>query len=227
MLFNSRRGVKMFIIIVGGGKVGRYLIKDFTAKGYRVVLIEEDKKKGEDIREKHEVEVIWGDGSEPEVLEKAGIDQCDTVLAVTEDDQDNLVICQLAERKYSISKTYTRVNTPGNEKLFSWLGVNVAVSSASILSAMVEHEVTISDLSSLLNKDQDKLKLVRITVSDNSDTVDKKLNEIDLPLESVLVAILRGNDSLVPRGNTQIRKKDTILALTKPELKEELINIFN
>lgn len=217
----------MFIIIVGGGKVGRYLIKDFSEKDYRVVLIEQDKEKVVEIEEKYKIEVIWGDGSEQKILEKAGIEECDAVLAVTEDDQDNLVICQLAERKYNITRTFTRVNTPGNEKLFSWLGVNVAVSSASMLSAMVEHEVTINDLNSLLNKDQDKLKLVRMTVEGKSKVVNKRLKEIDLPLESVLVAILRGNDSLVPRGNTKILEKDVILALTKPELKEELIQIFN
>ncbi len=217
----------MFIIIVGGGKVGRYLTRVFLEKSYRVVLIERDEKKVEYLREKYDIEVLWGDGSEHELLEKAGIEECDVVLAVTEDDQDNLVICQLAERKYNISKTFTRVNTPGNEKLFSWLGVNVAVSSASILSAMVENEGTISDFSSLLNKDQDRLKLVRINVEEDSEIVNKKLNEIDLPLESVLVAILRGENSLVPRGNTKVIAKDTILALTKPELKEELLNIFN
>lgn len=217
----------MFIIIIGGGKVGKYLIKNFNEKGYEVRLIEQDREKVEDIKRKYGIEVIWGDGSEQKNLEKAGIEDCDAVLAVTEDDQDNLVICQLAERKYNISRTYTRVNTPGNEKLFNWLGVNVAVSSGSILSAMVEHEVTLSDLSSLLSKDQDKLKLVRITVDENSKIVNKKLKDIDLPLESVLVTILRGEDSLVPRGNTRIKGRDIILALTKPELKDELINIFN
>ncbi|MEJ6951952.1 potassium channel family protein [Natronospora cellulosivora (SeqCode)] len=217
----------MFIIIVGGGKVGRYLVRDFTQKGYEVVLVEKDNDKVMKIEEEYDIDVLCGDGSESEVLEKAGIEECDAVIAVTEEDQDNLVICQLAERQYNIAKTCTRVNTPGNEKLFSWLGVNVAVSSASILSAMVEHEVTINDLSSLLNKDQDKLKLIRITVEEDSEVVNKKLNEIELPLESVLVAILRENDSLVPRGNTKILCGDVILALTKPELKKELLSVFN
>ncbi|MFW6029295.1 MAG: potassium channel family protein [Halanaerobiales bacterium] len=217
----------MYIIIVGGGKVGRYLLRDFIKKGYEVVLIEKDEKKVNKIKEKYDINVICGDGSESVVLEQAGIEDCDAVIAVTEDDQDNLVICQLAERKYNIPKTCTRVNTPGNEKLFSWLGVNVAVSSASILSAMVEHEVTINDLGSLLNKDQDKLKLIRLIVSTDSPVVDKKINEINLPLESVLVAILRGNNSLVPRGNTKILSGDVILALTRPELKIELLSAFN
>lgn len=227
MIIILDRGEVMFVIIVGGGKVGKYLVKDFRKKGYRVSLIDQDLVKVEKLKEKYGIDVYWGDGCEQEVLEKAGIEECDAVLAVTEDDQDNLVICQLAERKYNIGRTYTRVNTPGNEQLFNWLGVNVAVSSASILSAMVDQEGSINDLSSILNKDQDRLKLLRMSVNEDSRVVNKRLNEISLPVEAVLVAILRGNESLVPRGNTKILARDVILALTKPELKEELINIFN
>lgn len=216
----------MVILIVGGGKVGRYLISDFLNKGYRVVLIEQDQKKVNMIKQKYNIEVYCGDGTEKEILEKAGIKDCDAVLAVTEDDQDNLVICQLAERQYNISRTYTHVNTPGNEKLFNWLGVNVVVSSASILSALVNNEVTINDLSRLLNKDQDKLKLIKLSIPQKARVVNKKIKNIDLPQEAVLVAILRDNISIVPRGNTVIREKDTILALTKTELKEDLINIL-
>lgn len=217
----------MFIIIVGGGKVGLYLVRYFTEKGHQVLLVEEDWEKVKEIRKKYGIEVIWGDGSEETVLEEAGIEDCDALIAVTEDDQNNLVICQLAERKYNIAKTYTRVNTPGNEKLFSWLGVNVAVSSASILAAMVENDVTFHDLRNLLIKDQDKLKLIRMTVNKDSRSLKKKIKDIKLPTEAVLVAILRGENSLVPRGNTRIMENDVILALTRPELEEELIKIFN
>ena len=113
----------MFIIIVGGGKVGLYLVKHFMEQGHRVLLVEEDWEKVKEVRKKYGIEVVWGNGTEETVLEEAGIEDCDALVAVTEDDQDNLVICQLAERQYNIAKTYTRVNTPGNEKLFSWLGV--------------------------------------------------------------------------------------------------------
>ena len=217
----------MFVIVVGGGKVGRYLINDLLKKGNKVVLIEHDQEKGAKIKEKYGVEVIWGDGSEQKVLEKAGIEDCEAVLAVTEDDQDNLVICQLAERKYNIPRTFTRVNTPGNEKLFNWLGVNVAVSSASILSALLDQEVTSKDLEVFFNKGQDNLKLVKITVPEDSPLVNKKLKDIDLPLESVLVTILRGDKPIVPRGNTRILGMDMILALAEGDLKEELLGLFN
>ena len=217
----------MFVIVVGGGKVGRYLINDLLKKGNKVVLIEQDREKGDKIKKKYGIEVFCGDGSEQKVLEKAGIENCEAVLAVTEDDQDNFVICQLAERKYNIPRTFTRVNTPGNEKLFNWLGVNVAVSSASILSALLDQEVTIKDLEVFLNKDQDKLKLVKITVPEDSPLVNKKLKDIDFPLQSVLVTILRGDKSIVPRGNTRILGMDMILALAEGDLKEELHSLFN
>ena len=217
----------MFIIIVGGGKVGLYLVKHFTEKGHRVLLIEEDWEKVKEVRKKYGIEVVWGNGTEETVLEEAGIEDCDALVAVTEDDQDNLVICQLAERKYNIAKTYTRVNTPGNEKLFSWLGVNVAVSSASILAAMVEDDLSFNDFRNLLIKDQDNLKLIRMTVKGNSPSINKKIKDIKLPTEAVLVAILRGDNSLVPRGNTRLAENDVILALTRPELEEEMKKAFN
>lgn len=217
----------MFIIIVGGGKVGLYLVKHFMEQGHRVLLVEEDWEKVKEVRKKYGIEVVWGNGTEETVLEEAGIEDCDALVAVTEDDQDNLVICQLAERQYNIAKTYTRVNTPGNEKLFSWLGVNVAVSSASILAAMVEDDLSFNDFRNLLIKDQDKLKLIRMTVKGNSPSINKKIKDIKLPTEAVLVAILRGDNSLVPRGNTRLAENDVILALTRPELEEEMKKAFN
>lgn len=217
----------MLIIIVGGGKVGRYLINDLSKKNHEVVLVEQDPEKGDKIGEKYDIEVICGDGSEKEVLQKAGVEKADVLLAVTKADQDNLVICQMAERQFDVPQTFTTVNTPGNEKLFDWLGVNVAVSSASILSALVDQEVAINDLNDLLNKDQDELKMIRITVSEDSPLLNKKLKDISLPLESVLVTILRGDTPIVPRGNTRILTGDLIVALTKPEFKQELLDMFN
>ena len=217
----------MFIIVVGGGKVGRFLINDLSKKGHKVVLIEQNKEKGEFIKEKYGIEVVHGDGSEKEVLEKAGVEEVEVLLAVTKDDQDNLVICQMAERQFDVPQTFTTVNTPGNEKLFDWLGVNVAVSSASILSALVDQEVAINDLKTLLAKDQEELKMVRIVVSSESKIINTKLKEINLPLESVMVTILRGDKPIVPRGNTKILPEDLLVVLTKPEFEGELYEIFS
>ncbi|MBS3811078.1 MAG: TrkA family potassium uptake protein [Halanaerobiales bacterium] len=217
----------MFVIIVGGGKVGSYLIKEFLEKEYEVHVVENNKKNCRSLKKKYGVKVFCGDGTQEQLLDQAGINEADVVLAVTGDDQDNLVICQMSERKFNVPRTFTRVNTPGNEKLFDWLGVNVAVSSSSILTALVEREVTIQDLSVILNKDHDKIELLRITVDESCKFIDKKLRNIDFPLESVLVTILRGDESIVPRGDSIIKENDLVIALTKREYKEELISLFS
>jgi len=216
----------MFIIVVGGGKVGSYLIKELLEKDYKVNVVESNTDSCKLLKEKYGVKVFCGDGTNENLLEQAGINEADVVLAVTGDDQDNLVICQMAERKFDVPRTFTRVNTPGNERLFDWLGVNVAVSSSSILAALVEQEMTLQDLRYILNKNHDKIELVRIPVREKCKHINKKLRNIDLPLESVLVTILRGDESLVPRGDSIIKKDDLLVALTRREYKEELIKMF-
>lgn len=217
----------MQILIVGGGKAGRFLIKEFLGKGYLVTLVEQDLNKCLMIEEKFGIKVINGDGSEAKTLEKAGIEQMDVVLAVTEDDQDNLVICQMAERQFQVPRTFATVNTPGNEKLFEWLGVNVAVSSTSILSALVDQKVTMKDITSLFKLPKSDLVMVEILIKEGSPVAGKMVKDIELPTETVLVTILRGNTALVPRGKTEICENDTILALTHSFDEEELRRCLN
>jgi len=215
------------IIIVGGGKVGRYLLTNMMEKNHDIVLIEQNEAKCQRIKDNHNIEVVCGDGSRGEILEQAGIEEADVLLAVTKDDQDNLVICQLAERKFNVPRTLTTVNTPGNERLFDWLGVNVAVSSPAILSALVEQEVKKADLDLLFSPKHDDLKLIRINVSDEAEVIGSKLKDIELPQEAVLVSILRGDTPIVPRGNTKILAEDFIIALIRRGYQEELTKIFS
>ncbi|RCW41455.1 MULTISPECIES: NAD-binding protein [unclassified Halanaerobium] len=216
----------MFIIIVGGGKLGRYLCRDLINKGHQVVVVEQDIEKSNLISKQYGVEVINGDGSEKDVLKKAGAEEADLLLAATRDDQDNMVICQLAERQFDIKRTLTTVNNPGNEKLFNWLGVNVAVSSASILTALVDQEEILEEMyENFLNED-DEMKMIRLTVRDTAPAKGMLIRELDLPLESVIVTILRGEKPIVPRGNTYIKNGDLLMILTKNEFVEELTTMF-
>lgn len=217
----------MQILIVGGGKAGRFLTKDFLNKGYSVTIIEQDLDKCLMLEEKFGIRVVNGDGSEVKTLEKAGIEDAEVLLAVTEDDQDNLVICQLAERQFNVARTFATVNTPGNEKLFEWLGVNVAVSSTSILSALVDQKVTMKDITGMFKLPKNELLIVEITISEKSPIVGKMVKDIDLPSETILVTILRGNTALVPRGKTLIKENDKILALTHPHEEDELRKCLN
>ncbi len=224
--FRQSRGVAMFIIIVGGGKLGRYLCKELIKKEHSLVLVEQDQEIAELIKQKYKIEVVVGDGSRKETLEKAGVEEADLLLAVTRDDQDNMVICQLAERQFNVARTLTTVNTPGNEKLFNWLGVNVAISSASVLTALVDQEDAVKELRDYLFQDQDSMEFVRLNVTESSPVVGKKVKEIEMPLESVLVTILRGEKPILPRGNTVIKTGDLVMALTRHDLKEDLREIF-
>lgn len=212
----------MFILVIGGGKVGRFLTRDFLEKGYRVHLIEQDQGKCLELEMEFKTTVVNGDGSELEILKKAGIEEADVVLAVTSDDHDNLAICQLAERHFNIPRTFTAVNTPGNEKLFEWLGVNVAVSSSSILAALVEKQVSLDEITSLLNYQVGDLHLVEIPIRDGAPVIGKRIKNIDLPMEVILVTILRENNALVPRGNSILKGGDIVLALTESRIEEEL-----
>lgn len=217
----------MEILIVGGGKMGRFLAKEFLEKGYGVTLIEQDIKKCHLMDSNETFNMVHGDGSEAEVLKKAGIEEASVVLAVTDDDHDNLAICQLAERQFNIPRTFTAVNTPGNEKLFEWLGVNVAVSSASILAALVEKDVTLDDFTSLLNLQLGDLQMVEVKIKTNAPVLGQKVKNIDLPMESILVTILRGEEAIVPRGNTTLMENDIILALTNHDAEKDLVHKLN
>ncbi|SDM06058.1 trk system potassium uptake protein TrkA [Halarsenatibacter silvermanii] len=207
--------------------MGRYLINDLNRDEHDIILVEMDENKCQRLQDRFDIETVQGDGADADVLEKAGAEKADVVLAVTKDDQDNLVICQIAERTFGVDRTFTTVNTPGNEKLFDWLGVNVAVSSASILSALVDQEVKVKDMKELLYHDLDGLNLFRLTVAENSPVEGKKLKEIDMPQEVVFASVLRGDSPLVPRGNTRLFKDDLIICLARNEVKEDVENLFN
>ncbi len=217
----------MQVLIVGGGKMGRYLAKDLSEKNIDVVLIEQDQQKACRLTEDHRIKVVHGDGSEPEVLKKAGVEEADVVLAVTNDDHDNLAICQMAERQFHVPRTFTAVNTPGNEKLFEWLGVNVAVSSSSILAALVTRDVNLEEMTSLLNQKVGDLNMVEIRVCNGAPVAGRKIKDIDLPMEAILVTILRGDTVLVPRGNTVLRDGDKVLALADSDAQDELVHQLN
>lgn len=217
----------MQVLIVGGGKMGRYLAKNLSEKEINVILIEQDQAKCTRMANDPLIRVLNGDGSEPEVLKKAGVEKADVLLAVTNDDHDNLAICQVAERQFHVPRTFTAVNTPGNEKLFEWLGVNVAVSSSSILEALVTREISLEEITSLLDQKVGDLRMVEIRVSNGAPVAGKKIKDIELPMEAILVTILRGDTALVPRGNTVLRDGDRVLALADNAVQGDLVHQLN
>jgi trk system potassium uptake protein TrkA len=216
----------MYIIIVGAGKVGFFLAKRLVAGKHTVSIIEKDKSLCEEIAKEIEALIINGDGCDPEILEEAGIKRANVVAAVTGDDEDNLIICQLSKELFNIGRTVGRVNNPDNERTYAELGVDVPVDATMIIGKIIEGEVSFSDFVNLMSFKRGKLSIVRIDLPADSPVINKKVKDIKLPEDSVLVSIVRHDDVIVPKGDTVLMQGDDIIALTVTGNESQLLGMF-
>ncbi|MEW6100951.1 MAG: TrkA family potassium uptake protein [Candidatus Omnitrophota bacterium] len=216
----------MYIVIVGAGKVGYFLAKRLIASKHTVAIVDKEKNICEEIAKEIEAFVINGDGCEPRILEEAGIERADVLAAVTGEDEDNLIICQLAKEKFNLRRTVGRVNNPDNEHLFSELGIDVPVDATKIIAKIVEEEVSFSDFVNLMSFKRGKLSIVRVDLPEDSPAINKELKDIQLPADSVLVSIVRGEEVIVPKGNTVLKTGDDVIALTLTGNEPQLLNLL-
>jgi len=216
----------MYIVIVGAGKVGYFLARRLCLNKHTVSIVDKDKQLCEEVARELEALVINGDGCEPNILKEAGIARADVVAAVTGDDEDNLIICQLAKEIFKVRRAVGRVNNPDNEHTFSELGVDVPVDSTKIISKIIEEEVSFSDFVNLMSFKRGKLAIVRLDLPDDSPVLNKQVQDIQLPPDSVLVSIVRGEEVIVPKGNTVLKSRDDIIALTVVGNEPQLLNLL-
>jgi trk system potassium uptake protein TrkA len=216
----------MYILIIGAGKVGYFLARRLCQSGHTVSIVERDKATCEEIAKELEALVINGDGCDPLILEEAGISRAEVVAAVTGDDEDNLIICQLAKEKFNVQRTVGRVNNPDNEHTFSELGVDVPIDSTKIIAKIIEEEVSFSDFVNLMSFKRGKLAIVRIDLPGDSPVINKAIQDIQLPGDSVLVSIVRGEEVIVPKGSTVLKPGDDIIALTLIGNEPQLLNLL-
>jgi trk system potassium uptake protein TrkA len=216
----------MYILIVGAGKVGHFLAKRLSEDKHTVALVEKDKAACEAMARELDILVIHGDGCDPYCLEQAGIARADVIAAVTGEDEDNLVICQLAKEKFSIGRTVGRVNDSRNEHTFNELGVDVPIDATAIIAKIIEEEVSFADFVTLMSFKRGNLVIVRVDLPDESPVINKAIQDLKLPEDSVLVTIIRGDEVIVPKGNTVLQARDDIVALTKVENEQQLLNFL-
>ncbi|MFA5144839.1 MAG: NAD-binding protein [Candidatus Omnitrophota bacterium] len=216
----------MYILIIGAGKVGYFLTKRLIASNHTVSLIEKDKGLCEEVAKEVEALVINGDGCDPRILEESGIERADVVAAVTGEDEDNLIICQLAKERFHVRRTVARVNNPDNEFTFAELGIDVPVDSTKIIAKIIEEEASFSDFVNLMSFKRGKLAIVRVDLPEDSPVINKEIKDIELPPDSVLVSIVRGEEVIVPKGNTVLNTGDDIIALTLIGNEPQLLNIL-
>jgi trk system potassium uptake protein TrkA len=212
----------MYVIVVGGGKVGYYLTKTLLSEGYEVLLIERNPEKVETFQEVFGSVVIVGDGAEAATLAAAGAARADVVIAVTGEDEDNLVICQMAKQKFHVGRTIARVNNPKNEQLFRMLGIDVTVSQTNYILHLIEQAIPHHPFVHLLSLRHEDLAIVDAKISEGSPVAHRTVAEIALPPNCIIAAILRGPQLLIPSGTTELLPGDDVIAITHREQEDEL-----
>jgi trk system potassium uptake protein TrkA len=216
----------MYIILVGGGKVGYYLTKTLINEGYEVFLIEKNPLKCHTYSERFGSVIMQGDGAEAATLAAAGAARADVVIAVTGEDEDNLVICQMAKEKFHVGRTIARVNNPKNEELFRRLGIDVTVSQTNVILSLIEQQIPDLPFVHLMSLRHADLAIVEAKVAEHSPILDQPIERIQFPPEVIVTAILRKGGLIIPTGQTVIRAGDELICVTKREREEALQDLL-
>src|SRR5437762_5559610 len=194
----------MYVSIAGAGKVGWNLARELIAKDQEVTLIESDHRRYRIVEEELEHAVQYGDATELWVLERAGIQRADLVIAVTGDDEDNILICQVAKEKYGCERIVARVNNPRNLQHFKLLNIEPAVSATDLILRLIEHEVPQYGLVHLLDLAGDRLEIIELIVDGSSPVAGARVNDVEMPDGSLIIPVLREGGGVVPQGDTVI-----------------------
>jgi trk system potassium uptake protein TrkA len=213
----------MFAIVVGGGKVGSTVARTLLKRGHEVTLIEQRLDRFQMLEQEFEHQVQVGDATEMPVLERAGIARpADIVIAVTGDDEDNLVIGQLAREKYAVERVIARVNDPRNQQLFDLLGIPQTVSATQMVLGLIEHEVPEHELVHLLELRKENLEIVEVEVDAGSPCAGKRVEELSLPESTRLISVMRNGKAEIAVGHTTLEPGDQVLAILEPGREDEL-----
>jgi trk system potassium uptake protein TrkA len=213
----------MFAIVTGGGKVGSNVARALIRRGHEVTLIEQRPDRYERLEAEFEHQVHHGDATELFVLERAGIKRpADIVIAVTGDDEDNLVIGQVARDKYGVAKVIARVNDPRNQPLFDLLGLQQTVSATQMVLGLIEHEVPEHELVQLLELRKENLEIVEVEVDEGAPGAGRRVEELSLPESARLISVMRDGKAEIAVGSTELHPGDQVLAILQPGKEEEL-----
>jgi len=216
----------MYVLIVGAGKVGWNLARELIAKSHEVTVLESDPRRYAVVEEELEHSVHYGDGSELWVLERAGIERADLVIAVTGDDEDNILISQVAREKYGVSRVVARCNNPRNLEHFELLGVKPAISATDLILRLIEHEVPKYGLVHLLDLPEERLEIIELEVADDSEAAGKKVVDLGLPNGSLVISILRDGGGFVPTGESVVQANDEVLLVLDVGIEETVTELF-
>lgn len=216
----------MYVIVAGGGKVGHYLTRALADTSHEVLLVEKDAGRADYLIEELGEVVAAGDACEVRTMTEIGMERADVVVAVTGDDEDNLVICQMAKRKFHVPRTIARVNNPQNEDIFHRLGIDATVSSTKIIFNLIEQQIETDEIIPLAALQRGNIELVEIDLGPDSPVLGKAIPYIGLPAEALIISIVRDGHAILPNIDVKFKEGDSVIALVATGKEADLRSVF-
>jgi trk system potassium uptake protein TrkA len=219
----------MRVILIGGGETIEtiyFLSRLFARRGYRVTIVNPHPDEARMLSRQVKATVIVGDGSDPAVLEEAGARRADVVLSLTPQDPDNLVACQVAQRLYNVPRTMALVNDPDNEQIFRQLGITEVFSATRVIGSLIEGQTVFDEITHLFPAAEGQLHVSELVLDEDAPATGKSLAELDLPHDSLVAAIIRNGQVIVPRGQDRLQLADRLILIGLPENQEEVFRLL-
>jgi trk system potassium uptake protein TrkA len=216
----------MYAIIAGGGKVGFFLARELIEQGHEILIIENVGDRAEFISNELGNVVLRGNADEASTLADAGAERADVIIAVTGDDEDNLIICQVAKRRFGTPRTIARINDPRNEAIFRMLGIDATVNATQMMLGVLEQEIPHANLIPLLRLRNTDIEVVEAVIGSRSKVTGNALRDLELPPESTIAVVIRNGSAFFPNGATILEPGDEVVALTRNVHEPRLRSLF-
>lgn len=216
----------MLIILVGQGDLVYYLARQFANRKHRVAIVNPDPEDAEDLARRLEANVLVGDGTDMLVLENAGGRRADVVIALTSCDADNLAICRIAGKRFQVPRTISLVNDPDNEEVFHRLQVSAAISSTRIISTMVQEETGFEQIADIMSLAAGKISVTEIVLDDDAPAVNQLLQNLSLPVDTLIAGIIHNDNAIVPHGKTRLKSGNRLILISTPASFDEAMTIL-
>lgn len=218
----------MYLILVGGGNVGVQLAKRLISREQEVLLLEKDARQAQKlaniIGDEH---VMFGDGCEIHVQKAAGFGRADVVVAVTGEDEDNLIVCQLAKEVWQVDRVVARVNDPSHEEIFREIGIDDTVSATGIIFSLIEQQISTDELVPVGTLQRGHVEIVETILSNRSPLIDRRVRDLELPSGTFFVYLLRDGNGAAIDGDTVFQANDMVVALVPTERADELRHLMH